>query len=413
MNAKTMFGVGVGLVGCVGCVLTAPLFAADKYTFNPKQIRHGIVIADTTGKWAYHWPRVMPAQWGSEIVIHCTKNAWGGDGVKPGGHERVPDKPGAISGLQLRSTDNGETWKEEGGFRDRVTGPVKLPIDFKNPNFCARYNTRGTHYISYDRAKTWLTWKAWEGLGGELKSNFHLKNEGKTAVIVTDQRHLSKFRHNCRTLLTTDQGRTWSLGGEWKGTFTSHQLLDLNGALHPKYPKGRGDYPVAIGPYTVRLGEDELLGVGRSRFGGVLHRSMDFGKSWKLEGVVHPEAQTSWVESWLVVLGGQYPANPNPKYVIAVWGARAKMFGTDSKGNDLRAGPRARLSKDGGRTWSKNVVQLRNDMQDGDHGFDSGEPVAYERTDGKIIMIYWWQTNKRPQPHIAYTLFDPNVEGKE
>jgi len=172
MNTNTMFKLG--LVGFAVCVLTIPLFATDKYTFNPTQIRHGIVIGDTTGKWAYHWPRELPAQWGSEIVIHCAKNAWGGDGVKQGGHESVPGKPGAISGLQLRSTDNGETWTEEGCFKDRVTGPVKLPIDFKNPNFCARRNTRGTHYVSYDRAKTWLgPWKAWEGLGGELKSNFH------------------------------------------------------------------------------------------------------------------------------------------------------------------------------------------------------------------------------------------------
>ena len=124
MNTNVMFKLGS--VGFALCMLTVPLFAADKYTFNPKDIRHGIVIADTTGKWAYHWPRVMRAQWGSEIVIHCAKNAWGGDGVEHGGHECVPGQPGAISGLQLRSTDNGETWKEEGGFRDRVTGPARL-----------------------------------------------------------------------------------------------------------------------------------------------------------------------------------------------------------------------------------------------------------------------------------------------
>lgn len=393
-NRRTL--VSVVVVFAVALSISAS--AADNYTFKPTQIKHGVVIGDTTGKWAYHWPREMPAQWGSEMVIHCAKNPWSGD---KGGHE-VGKGPGKIHGLQLRSTDDGETWTEEGGFKDRLKGSVKPPIDFKNPNFCARRGGRGTHYISYDRAKTWLgPWEAWVGLGGECKSQFHLKNDGKTAVIVTDRRHLSKWRHNCGTLLTTDQGRTWSLGGVWKGRF--------------KGPKGVQDMPVSIGPYSVRLGEDELLAVGRSRFGGQLHRSTDFGKSWKPEGVVHAENASVWVECWLVVLGGEYPDNPNPKHIIAVWGARGGMKGTDSKGNNLGAGPRARYSRDGGRTWSENVVQLRNDGQgrSAKGPWDTGEPVAYERTDGKIIMIYYWQTDTRPQPYIAYTVFDPNVGGNE
>ena len=406
MNAKTM--CRVGLVGLAVGVLNISVFAADKYTFKPTQIRHGIVIGDTTGKWAYHWPRVMPAQWGSEIVINCTKSEWSGHGNYPGGHERILESQ---RDWQFRSTDNGETWTDEGDFTNRVTGPVKLPIDFANPNFCARLYKPGVHYISYDRCKTWLgPWEAWVGLGGGCNGVFHLKNEGKTVVTVTDQRHLSKFRHNCRTLLTTDQGRTWSQEGEWKGVFTSFEIDPICGV----YPKGLEDYAITIGPYTVRLGEDELLGVGRSRFGGVLHRSMDFGKSWKLDGVVHSYSPGFWIESWLVVLGGQYPHNPNPKNLIAFWGARGPMTGTDSEGKKLGAGPRVRLSKDGGRTWSENVVQLRNDVEDRKGSdFDTGEPVAYERTDGKIIMIYWWQTKANPQPHIAYTVFDPNIEGKK
>jgi hypothetical protein len=53
-------------------------------------------------------------------------------------------------------------------------------------------------------------------------------------------------------------------------------------------------------------------------------------------------------------------------------------------------------------------VQLRRDIGD-QNGFDTGYLLATQRTDGKIIAIYYWQTNELPQPHIAYTIFDPNI----
>ena len=77
-------------------------------------------------------------------------------------------------------------------------------------------------------------------------------------------------------------------------------------------------------------------------------------------------------------------------------------------GSALPPGPRTRYSNDGGRTWSDNVVQLRRDIGD-QNGFDTGYLLATQRTDGKIIAIYYWQTNELPQPHIAYTVFDPNI----
>ena len=80
MKASTM--CRIALLGFIICVLTIPLFAADKYTFNPTQIEHGIVIADTTGKWAYMWPINQGLwSWGSEIVVHFTKNQWLGKNI--------------------------------------------------------------------------------------------------------------------------------------------------------------------------------------------------------------------------------------------------------------------------------------------------------------------------------------------
>ena len=109
--------------------------------------------------------------------------------------------------------------------------------------------------------------------------------------------------------------------------------------------------------------------------------------------------------SGLVVLGGEYPDNTETDKVVALWGSRVNM---ETDGDTLKGGPRVRYSNDGGRTWSDNVVQLRNDVSK--NQWDTGYIVTTQRTDGRILAIYYWQTDKLNQPHIAYTVFDPNVE---
>lgn len=390
------------VVALVLSVTSAPLFAADKYTFNPTQVRNEILIADTTGKWAYMWPREFMWSWGSEMVVHCQKKPWSGD--KRAGHEIDGKKPGSIPMMQMRSTDNGDTWTNEGALN--VVGQANRPIKFLSPGFANReINSKGWFYLTYDQAKTWIgPYKDFEQYSVEIcTDHFIAKDDGKTAHVVIPRRPrrddggVIRWRFGPASMLTTDAGLTWSVGGKWP----DNTFKDTN---------GKGDYSKLIQPHTVRLGENELLSVGRSRFGGALYRSTDFGKSWAFEGVVHPEVRGFWIPCWLVVLGGEYPDNTNTQNIVAVWGARG---GGEIGGESLKAGPRARSSKDGGRTWSDNVIQFRNDLQDGRIGFDTGELAAMQRTDGKIIAVYYWQTDTHPQPYIAYTVFDPNVEGKE
>lgn len=62
----------------------------------------------------------------------------------------------------------------------------------------------------------------------------------------------------------------------------------------------------------------------------------------------------------------------------------------------------AQVSKDGGYSWSV-PVYLRTDGVD----WDCGYPSAFVRTDGRILVCYYWHTAEMPQQYIARTIFDP------
>lgn len=380
----------------------ALFFDASAYEFHPSGIRHGVIMADTTGQYSYMWPLNNGMwSWGPEIVVHFSRMEWPGDRMGAGQHERFfsqNNKLGPNKTIQARSRDNGETW-EIGEFDKNNAQPPERPINFSSPGFGMKVQTSGT-YVTYDKAKTWIgPYDDFKVFGTEHRpDHVFTKDDGKTAVTVVTGRGAEGGTTPPAAVKTTNAGLTWSLSGIW-----------------PKHPHGHHG-GVCIQPQTVRLGENELLSVGRSCGQGALYRSTDFGESWAFErdlcDMISGHHEVYWVPCDLVVLGGGYPGNTNTSKVVAVWGARSDTSSAGGpfviNGSVLPPGPRTRYSNDGGRTWSDNVVQLRRDIGD-QNGFDTGYLLATQRTDGKIIAIYYWQTNELPQPHIAYTVFDPNI----
>jgi len=52
---------------------------------------------------------------------------------------------------------------------------------------------------------------------------------------------------------------------------------------------------------------------------------------------------------------------------------------------------------------------LRNDFQVDSHGDpDLGYPRLVQKPDGKPVVIYYWATAKKPQHHIAATIWRPD-----
>ncbi len=65
---------------------------------------------------------------------------------------------------------------------------------------------------------------------------------------------------------------------------------------------------------------------------------------------------------------------------------------------------RARLSRDGGRTWDREII-LR---QDGG-GRDLGYPRSVQRRDGKVVTVYYfWDKTTSPERDIIATIWDPS-----
>jgi hypothetical protein len=66
-------------------------------------------------------------------------------------------------------------------------------------------------------------------------------------------------------------------------------------------------------------------------------------------------------------------------------------------------GIRAKISGDGGRTWS-GEIQLR----DGAREYDIGYTRTVQRTDGKIVTVYYFTTDERNEQYIEATIWDPD-----
>ena len=65
---------------------------------------------------------------------------------------------------------------------------------------------------------------------------------------------------------------------------------------------------------------------------------------------------------------------------------------------------RARISRDGGKTWDAERI-LRADAAD----WDLGYPRSVQRPGGKIVTVYYYNDRPAVERYIAATIWDPGV----
>jgi Neuraminidase (sialidase) len=70
-------------------------------------------------------------------------------------------------------------------------------------------------------------------------------------------------------------------------------------------------------------------------------------------------------------------------------------------------GIRARISEDEGKTWSDEIV-----LRDDGNSWDLGYPRMVQRADGKLVSMYYHNTDEHPAPHIVATIWDPDTVGR-
>jgi hypothetical protein len=323
--------------------------------------------------------------WGDEIVFgfesgYFKKNARGHaiDYSKPAEH------------FLARSMDGGETWSIErpqsltpppgikmAGVPTQGRGKAVMDsppgkIDFSAPGFALTARMESIHtgpswfYYTYDRGKSWE--------GPYLIPDFGQPGiAARTDYIVNDKHDMTMFLTAAKSngkegrvicVRTKDGGKTW-------------KLISLVG---PE-PSGKG---YAIMPSSIRLGESEILTTIRRRRWIEAFRSRDDGQTWEL--VNQPAPRTGGNPPSLIQL--------RDGRLVVTYGFRAESPGI-----------RARVSKNLGNTWGEEFV-LRSDGG----SWDLGYPRTVQRSDGKLLTVYYFNQDRNDVRYIGATIWNPGRE---
>ncbi|MBX7120842.1 MAG: alpha/beta fold hydrolase [Opitutaceae bacterium] len=279
-----------------------------------------------------------------------------------------------------RSRDGGETWTIE---RPGVPPPVdvavkqrsvlKEPLNFTHPDFAftLRFHASGPafFYYSYDRGRTWHGPFDFPDLGtpGILARTDYevIGPRSMIAFLSARKRDGREGRPLCAR--TDDGGLTW-------------RLVSYIG------PEPEG---FSIMPSTVRLDSGDLLTTVRvkqddKRSSIEAWISHDEGATWNL--VNRPAPAT-----------GAYSGNP-PDLLRLSDGRLCLVYGYRTEPRGIRA----RLSSDQGRTWSNEFV-LRADAVTHDLGYTR----SFQRSDGRIVTVYYYNDGPHSERFIAATTWDP------
>jgi len=364
----------------------------------PNEIEHTVIFR-ADGRYA-GWPANYGVwSWGDEIVTGFTLGFHDTEG---GFHSRDTKKP--FVSMQSRSLDGGVTWETiqapllapgnvaiSAGehmkhiglspISEEINAPVQSPggIDFANSDFamlCARSGlTRGAEswfYTSTDRCRNW-------------NGPYSLPMFGQLGIAArTDYLTYGPKKFQRATLLLTstkpdgEEGRVFCARTEDGGT--SFKFISWLRATPPGFD---------IMPASTELEPGHIICAIRSRDSSGarnwidLMRSDNDGLEWNYEST--PVANTG--------AGGNPPAmiRLSDGRICIIYGYR-----------DAPSGIRAVLSNDNGHSWGKPIT-LRDDG--GNH--DLGYPRVAQRTDGRIVVIYYYNDSPSENRYIAATIWKP------
>ena len=153
-------------------------------------------------------------------------------------------------------------------------------------------------------------------------------------------------------------------------------------------------------PATVRISDTHLVSALRRRIDrGLGGQRPPVTENW-IDAYESKDNGTTW--NFLSRVGdtdlGKRNGNP-PAMVRLHDGRLVVAYGY----RGIPYGIRARISKDNGATWG-DIIHLRDDAATWDMGYCR----MIERPDGKLVTIYYYNTPKRIEQHIAATIWNPN-----
>jgi hypothetical protein len=323
--------------------------------------------------------------WGDEILVGFERAHYQAHEQE---HSIRRDLPSELR--FVRSMDSGESWRLDGNAlwtfqkpgllttQREAPVPLRQPIEFDHPDFVMK--SFGNRFVlSYNRGKHWHGPFVYPEFGRQLTARTDYVVLGPESALVLlaaiEPAVQAKLKDRAFCLYTQDGGMTFEMRGHLTGEPISVR---------------------SVMPATVRGSQDQLICALRRRHDtegtdGLVQRcwidvvhSRDQGQSWEFLSKV---ADT-----------GEHNGNP-PALVrlrdgrlCATYGYRAAPFGI-----------RAKFSSDDGQSWSEEIV-LRDDAAT----WDIGYPRMIQRSDGKIITLYYYSTAANPEQHIAATIWDPD-----
>ena len=307
--------------------------------------------------------------WGDEILVRFQIGTYDNSG---GGHAISRDEPSRQ--VLARSLDGGETWQPE---EIEVYPTESTSIDFAHSDFAMQCN-RSKFRISYDRGKTWI-------------GDYDLPDIGKKLTSRTD--YLINSVGDCYLFLSAKEDRVQA--GIRDRAFCARTT---NGGESIEFVGWMTDdiEVRSVMPSTVRLSETHLVTALRRRYdteqdGTRLSRnwieichSKDNGETWSF---LSKAADTD----------GGAGKNGNPPSMVRLKDGRLCVtYGYRS----IPYGIRAKLSEDNGESWG-DEIHLRDDGRNWDFGYTR----TIQRSDGKLVTLYYYTTVENPEQHIAATIW--------
>lgn len=348
-----------------------------------------VVVFGEEGKFAA-WPAGHGVwSWKDEILVGFSV---GSHLEHDSGHAIDRTKP--EHHVLARSLDGGETWQIDypakrgmlvhlGGMRKGITDPTLTetapseildPINFAHPDFCMTLRLMRINggfsrvYYSYDRGRSW-------------QGPFCLPTFEQPGVMARTD-YIVNGRSDCHVFTTVAK----STGGE--GRVIAARTTD--GGLNWKMLSFVGPEPggFSIMPSTVRTSNGRLVMTTRRRGGPKSNdrrwidawKSEDNGNSWSSLGDVVEDVGRGNPPSLLRLRDGR---------LCVTYGVREAPYQICGK-----------LSNDDGATWSKPIV-----LQHGGGSWDIGYTRTVQRSDGKLVTIYYYQASDSPFHQILSTIW--------
>ena len=347
--------------------------------------------------------------WGNEIVVGFERGFYLKN--ETGNHSIDFSKP--QKNVLARSKDGGKTWtwsdpenyvgdisdqeykynldikRSTGDSRNSKKESKKITyadgINFTHPDFAMRVSGN-LIFVSYDRCNTWNGPYLLADFGRELTSRTdYLVNGEKDClffVSVKDTNVKANLKDRSLCIRTTDGGKTFRQLGWMTG-----EPIDVRSVMSS----------------TVKIADNHLVSAMRRKVEQTWADRPMATKNW-IDAYESKDNGVTWQFLSFVAETDLGNRNGNPPSMIQLKDGRLCVtYGYRS----VLQGIRARISSDNGKTWSKEIL-LRSDGGTWDLGYTR----SVQRSDGKIVTIYYYNTKENPEQHIVASIWDPGNIGK-